>query len=175
MRLAVPFLFVGLAQASDWSPEAIGVHLVSYHSRDRVRLGEQWNDTNPGLYVRLHNGLQAGIYRNSVDRDSVYLAHTLQTSNRRWALTYGVASNYEKVHRLGGGPAPAGLEAKLVCVQHGPGRASCQRIALEKVWIPLLAVSVKIPTPWADVRLSVLPATSKVAPTTLHLSIEKSF
>jgi len=48
----------------------IGAHLGSWHDRPG------FNNTNPGLYVKLDNGVTAGYYRNSIRGNSAYLGHT---------------------------------------------------------------------------------------------------
>jgi len=77
--------------ADDWAIERVGAHLASWHSRPG------YNNTNPGIYVRLNNGLAVGAYRNSLEKTSAYVgAHfDIALSERVSAgVTAGVVSGY---------------------------------------------------------------------------------
>lgn len=80
-----------------FAPEAVGLHLASVHSNNgRDYMGpDGWNDANPGVYIRLHNGLTAGVLQNSERRTSVYGGWTISTPGRMFSLTLGAITGYE--------------------------------------------------------------------------------
>lgn len=49
----------------------IGLHIGSRHIPEK-----NYNNANPGIYYRTDAGWTAGIYRNSLDRTSVYAGYT---------------------------------------------------------------------------------------------------
>src|SRR5438045_253932 len=51
----------------------VGLHLASVHLPKR-----DFNNTNPGLYVRTDGGWTAGAYRNSLNRTSAYAGYTME-------------------------------------------------------------------------------------------------
>lgn len=70
---------------------AIGLHLVSYHS------APGFNNTNPGIYCRTHDGYVFGTYRNSVRRQTVYAARYFELVERgRFdaGIVVGLATGY---------------------------------------------------------------------------------
>ena len=69
---------------------AIGLHLVSMHFPD------EYNDRNPGAFVRMDCGIQAGVYYNSEDRMTVYGAYLAETSDGPISLwgAAGLATGY---------------------------------------------------------------------------------
>lgn len=50
-----------------------GIHTVSFHAPKR-----DFNNVNPGVYWRDHDGLQAGILRNSFKRTSLYMGQNFE-------------------------------------------------------------------------------------------------
>jgi hypothetical protein len=65
----------------------VGVHLASVHLPQR-----DFNNTNPGLYLRTDAGWTAGAYRNSLRRTSAYAGYTME-----WgpvAVTGGIVTGY---------------------------------------------------------------------------------
>jgi hypothetical protein len=75
--------------ASAATAQTVGVHTVSVHEHSG------FNNVNPGLYVRLDNGLTAGFYKNSYSRESGYLAYTIETDRQvSVALTVGGVTGY---------------------------------------------------------------------------------
>lgn len=77
-------LFVAAAPAF---AQTVGVHLGSQHYPSR-----DFNNVNPGGYVRWDNGLTIGAYRNSFEKTSVYVGYTAEWG---WlGLTGGVISGY---------------------------------------------------------------------------------
>ena len=72
----------------------VGLHLASVHLPKR-----DFNNTNPGLYVRTDGGWTAGAYRNSLNRTSAYAGYTMEWG--RLAVTGGAVTGYaEKVQPL---------------------------------------------------------------------------
>lgn len=79
------------AFADDLVVERVGVHLTSWHSKPG------YNNTNPGMYVRLSNGLVMGAYRNSLEKTSAYIgAHfdAALSEHVNAGLTVGVVNGY---------------------------------------------------------------------------------
>jgi hypothetical protein len=66
----------------------LGVHLTTAHSKSG------FEGINPGAYLRLDNCATFGALRNSYGRLSVYAGCTLQTPERRFALTLGAITGY---------------------------------------------------------------------------------
>lgn len=65
----------------------VGLHLASAHSRGG------YEAATVGMYVQ-HDGLTAGVLRNSYGRMSAYAGWTLQTADARWAVTVGAVTGY---------------------------------------------------------------------------------
>lgn len=109
------------ADSFDWNSitsSTLGAHVASWHSSPGL------NNVNPGLYVRLPVGFTAGVVRNSYDRNSTYVAWTVDKSwslGRQWplaigvGLTTGIISGYEK------GPPLRPLVAPSFVVNMGKG------------------------------------------------------
>jgi hypothetical protein len=97
-RLFALFLlsFAALAHAQ-FTPEVIGVHVGSQHfGSNKYAPPDGYNNFNPGLYVRWHNGLTAGFYRNSLYKPSVYAGWTFtEPWLQMFSLTVGFVSGYE--------------------------------------------------------------------------------
>ena len=71
--------------------QTVGLHLFSAHEQPGM------NNTNPGVYVRLDNGLTLGTYFNSVRKQSAYAGWTFETPewNRLTAaITIGAVTGY---------------------------------------------------------------------------------
>lgn len=66
---------------------AVGVHIGSHHFP-----AYQYNNFNPGVYVRMKSGLTAGAYYNSERRASAYVGYTHEWG--RFAITVGAVSGY---------------------------------------------------------------------------------
>jgi hypothetical protein len=73
-------LLLGACGTTSVSPEA---YVTSWHSRDKPS-GESYNSRNQGLGVHiaqskegLRYGLRGAVYRNSIDKTSVYIAPTI--------------------------------------------------------------------------------------------------
>lgn len=67
----------------------LGLHLFTAHLG-----GHGLEAVNPGVYVRTEDGLTAGVFRNSYCRTSAYAGLTLETADRRFALTVGGVTGY---------------------------------------------------------------------------------
>lgn len=72
LTVVVAALIAANAHADGWS---VQVHTVSHHFHERTN-GKDWNERNEGLALRYQFhpdvGVQAGFYRNSIDRKSTY-------------------------------------------------------------------------------------------------------
>lgn len=72
----------------------IGLHLGSHHAPAKT-----YNNTNPGLYIRHPDGWTAGFYRNSLNKDSVYVGYTWKFGMLD-VTTAGVTGYFDKVQPL---------------------------------------------------------------------------
>jgi len=68
---------------------AIGMHLATIHTVNR-----NYNDNNPGVYVRTDCGLQVGAYYNSYRNLSVYGAYTIDVKPVPVWATVGIITGY---------------------------------------------------------------------------------
>jgi hypothetical protein len=105
-NLAVAALLPLLSTASmaQDGPWAVGVHVGSYHDAGNFQ------NFNPGLYLR-YGPWTVGALHNSVDRDSRYVAYTLETKAPvHWvdtvALTVGIIDGYHDSAWVHNGIAP---------------------------------------------------------------------
>lgn len=48
----------------------VGLHVATWHDSGN------WDNVNPGAYLRAEGGLTAGIYRNSIRKTSIHAGHT---------------------------------------------------------------------------------------------------
>lgn len=93
---AIALLFMVLlmispqSRADEDASFVAGVHLGSQHDPDPGKLA---NNLNPGLYLRLNNGLTVGAYKNSLHKDTGYIGWT-SPEFLRLSVTVGVASGY---------------------------------------------------------------------------------
>lgn len=67
---------------------AYGIHIGSKHFPQY-----NYNNVNPGVYVRMKSGMTYGTYFNSERRTSVYAGYTYEF-NDRFAVTVGLVSGY---------------------------------------------------------------------------------
>lgn len=81
----------------------VGLHLGTKHfSQNKVSSKHAqgtWNDFNPGMYVKLQNGITFGTYYNSERKQSAYVGRTFSknlTQNLEIAATVGIISGYNK-------------------------------------------------------------------------------
>lgn len=120
----------------------LGLHLFSIHA---PALPEQ-NNVNLGAYVRHESGFTAGIYRNTLDRTSVYAGYTI---GDRLALTVGAVTGYQK--EIVNGKTVGASGGKLTL---------------------MLAPSVRL----GPVRMSYIPRVGASNPCNVfHFSVEKEF
>lgn len=85
--LIVSLFFINVAIASD---TVVGVHVASWHSE------KGYNNSNPGVFVRKNN-IQTGIYKNSVNKTTVYAGVTKDvqiTKNISVGGMLGAATGY---------------------------------------------------------------------------------
>ena len=73
-------IFFGIAMlfAASANAQTFGIHLASVHDSYK----QDWNDANPGLYLRLENGATIGTFKNSERSQSVYAGWS-----KDWSLT----------------------------------------------------------------------------------------
>jgi hypothetical protein len=76
----------------------IGTNIYSLHDRDqRCCVALPYRNVTPGFYVsRRGGGWGGGILRNSEGRTSAHIDYTMQTANRRFALTIGAITGYSQ-------------------------------------------------------------------------------
>ena len=100
----------------------IGVHLFSLHTAPGLEAA------NPGLYVRHESGDTAGVFRNSYARTSAYAGYTLETADRRFALTLGAVTGY---------PAKPVLPLAVPSVRFGlSGLGVADQVAARVAYLP---------------------------------------
>lgn len=93
-------LTLALAGAAHaFTPEVVGLHLVSHHFSAAQKGRPAWNDNNPGVYARWSNGFTLGTFYNSERRQSVYAGQTWETP--RWcglaaSVTAGAVTGYAR-------------------------------------------------------------------------------
>lgn len=80
---------LALAVHADTKIEAYGLHIGSHHAPAR-----DFNNWNPGAYVRWTNGATVGAYYNSERRMSAYAGYTHQWG--AFAVTLGAITGYER-------------------------------------------------------------------------------
>lgn len=109
----------------------LGLHLLTAHS------APGYESQTPGIYVRHESGATAGLYRNSIGRNSAYAGWTFETEDKRYALTAGVVSGYQRKcvqsEPFKTPQSPTGWGTLTACAGHTPGKIG-----------PLLVPSVKI-------------------------------
>lgn len=77
---------------------AIGLHLASVHT-DRPTnpvYGPEYNNINPGAYVKAECGLTAGLYYNSIRKMTGYVAYTYDPAGLPLFASVGVATGYDR-------------------------------------------------------------------------------
>lgn len=86
-----------------YAVSTVGLHLGTKHfSQNKVSSKHAqgtWNDFNPGVYVKLQNGMTFGTYYNSERKQSTYVGRTFSknlTQNLEIAATVGIISGYNK-------------------------------------------------------------------------------
>lgn len=91
LALASPALALELEK-----PSTFGAHLVSVHGGGRGEPARGWNNVNPGMYLRWHNGLTVGAFHNSEWRTSAYAGWTFSDSADRFSVTAGLVTGYQR-------------------------------------------------------------------------------
>lgn len=170
----------GSAQATEapaapaLQPTTVGLHLHSVHLGDQ---GRDWNNANRGVYARWHNGITAGVVRNSLDRTGLYLAWTGERALGHVgglpvsaAITLGATTGYDRLVQddFAGQPG-AGQHTGVRCDATG----RCRTVLLRDVITPMVVPSVALHiSPRTAARLSFFPKVGADADHALHLSIE---
>ncbi|MBC7955398.1 MAG: hypothetical protein H7Y33_05975 [Cytophagales bacterium] len=72
----------------------IGLHVASHHMPAKT-----YNNSNPGIYYRHEEGWTAGVYRNSLRKNSVYAGYTWKFGILD-VTTAGVTGYFNKVQPL---------------------------------------------------------------------------
>ena len=161
--IAAALAFTALAaHATDYT---VGLHLGSRHFPEAANL----HDINPGVYVRLDNGLTAGVYHNSFKRTSIYLGYTVE--HGPFALTLGAISGYQSrvVSSASTHQCKTSLTGWCYDETHEEGHTR-GAIGL------LVAPSVALPSVFGITpRITVLPKFTAKGHTVAHLSIEHAF
>jgi hypothetical protein len=67
----------------------LGLHFATLHIPDR-----EMNDFNPGVHAEAENGVSVGFYRNSIRKESLYIAETFSLDSID--LTVGGVTGYSK-------------------------------------------------------------------------------
>lgn len=73
----------------------IGLHIGTKH----FDTDKQWNDFNPGAYVKFSNGVTAGVFKNSESNKSYYVGTTASkqmTQQIEVSATIGVMHGYSQ-------------------------------------------------------------------------------
>jgi hypothetical protein len=136
----------------------IGLHLVSVHVP-----GAGLQDINPGIYVYDRAGFTAGVFRNSVDRTSVYAGWSYDVTP--FKFTVGAITGYQRRRICTQVMTASGPVAD--CAPYGGG--TTHPIS------PFVSPSVALPSVLGIVpRISVMPAWLGGS-TAFHLSVEKSW
>lgn len=149
-------LLAGTAQAQT----TIGLHLVSAH----VPRHDYQHNFNPGIYVLTEDGLTLGVYRNTLNRASVYAGLTIEQGP--FALTLGVTTGYQKHW----------THVRCTDPSMDKGSGCMEQVGTNNgVLSPFLTPSVRLPavagfTP----RVSYIPGLG-VNASVVHLSIERGF
>lgn len=68
---------------------AIGLHIGSHHVGSN-----QFNNVNPGIYVRTEDDVVIGGYRNSIRRNTFYVAKVFETDQHPFGVVVGAATGY---------------------------------------------------------------------------------
>ncbi len=112
----------------------LGLHLLTAHA------AQGYEAITPGAYARHESGFTVGAYRNSIGRPSAYAGWTFETEDRRFALTVGAVTGYEKRCRIDRFEHEGGIATVPRCSGH-TGKVG-----------PLISPSVKI----GDARLALV-------------------
>lgn len=96
----------------------LGLHLLTAH------VSPGYETFTPGAYVRHESGFTAGAYRNSIGRNSAYAGWTLETDDKRFAITAGAVTGYDRKCEAGMCTGHAGKIAPLLIpsMKLGPAR-----------------------------------------------------
>lgn len=68
----------------------VGLHLVSLHTEP------DYNNINPGIYIRNECNIQVGYYFNSVKKDSFYVSYIKEHDTRPLYGGIGLVTGYRK-------------------------------------------------------------------------------
>lgn len=92
--IVLAFLLPSECRAESVNPQwTVGVHVGSLHSNNRDNVaGRNWNNVNPGLFVRRDN-VVVGTYYNSIRKESFYVGYVYSVTD--WLdVTIGAVSGY---------------------------------------------------------------------------------
>ena len=91
MRFSFIFLAVALFTSTfTYADPVYGVHIGSQHFP-----GKDYNNINPGAYVRYDSGFTLGAYYNSERRVSAYAGYTYEWG--RFGITLGGITGYKRM------------------------------------------------------------------------------
>lgn len=143
----------------------LGAHLVSSH----VPAREGQNNLNLGAYVQFENGVTLGGYRNTLHRNSFYIAETVDAG--QFSLTLGLISGYEE-RRTYRYAAPG-----ETCNAAGHTRCWQDEGFAKHKWTLMATPSYRFaPIAGITPRVSIVPRLGKTeGSTAIHLSLERRF
>lgn len=77
----------------------IGLHLMSWHApncHDDNGHCVRYEKATTGLYAKAASGFTFGAYKNSYGHNSVYVGLSVETDNKRFALTVAAVTGYPR-------------------------------------------------------------------------------
>jgi hypothetical protein len=92
--VAIAALILNLFASNAMADAVVGLHIGTKH----FDTNQQWNDSNPGLYIKTEQGYTFGAYRNSEWNNSVYAGKTFTyklSSSIEVGSTVGVLTGYK--------------------------------------------------------------------------------
>lgn len=119
MKHLILFIVLATSASAKAEPWRLGAHLASAHARGG------YEAATLGLYARAPDGLTLGLLRNSEARASLYVAHTWQCPDRRWALTAGLITGYQA-----SSVSPLLVPSLRLPLAHDPEHGPALRLAL---------------------------------------------
>lgn len=130
--------------------QTMGLHMFSVHAHKYDAIGAtNWNNNNPGAYIKWDNGVVVGTYYNSIRKQSSYVGYTIPLSDNIDVVVGAVTGYY--------GAVPSGT------------------YGTKKV-LPMVVPSVHFPLiDNMRGRVHFIPKTGKYAAAAVHFSIEASF
>jgi hypothetical protein len=105
LAIGLGMLLLAILGAATGSAHAttVGVHALSAHWNVRSDTPQQFRPRSqtPGVYLRTDADHIFGLVRNSYGRTGAYAGHVWETQDKRFALTLGAISGYQKRRVVG--------------------------------------------------------------------------